>query len=240
MANLNPHLSTDCVIFSYDEQQLKVLLVDRGQPKENSHPQNHHNLKLPGGLVYNNELLKDAAARILKELTSLENIKLMQFDVLDSLDRMGNEADRKWLEKSTGLSIDRVVSIAYYGIISPGAIKLNHQQSYWVEMNQTHNLPFDHEKIIHGALTAIRQSLKRDGTIFDLLDEKFTINQLQNLIAIFYGQDPDSRNFRKKIKKLDFIVPLDEKQSNVAHKPARLFRFDKERFAQFSNTRIIF
>lgn len=239
MVGLNPHLSTDCVIFSYNDHQLKVLLVER-EMGNNNKTNIHSDLKLPGGLVYNDELLKDAAARILKDLTCLKNVTLVQFDVLDSLNRMHNVEDRKWLEQTTGLSIERVVSIAFYGIISESASTICNARSHWVELNQTHNLPFDHEDIINRALTSIRQCLKRDGLIFDLLAEKFTINQLQNLIAVFYDEAPDSRNFRKKIKKMDFIVPLNEKQTNVAHKPAQLFRFDKERFTQFSNTRIIF
>jgi 8-oxo-dGTP diphosphatase len=238
MASLNPHLSIDCVIFSYDEKQLKVLLVERDLPGEKN--QSHNDLKLPGGLVYNHELLKDAAARVLKELTCLMDISLVQFDVLDSLDRMHNESDRRWLEITTGLSIDRVVSIAFYGIIHADQAALCNAQSHWVEMSQIHNLPFDHEDIIRRALAGIRHRLKREGTVFSLLDEKFTINQLQNLIRIFYNEEQDSRNFRKKIKKMDFIVALDEKQSNVAHKPAQLFRFDSNKFKKFNNNRIIF
>ncbi len=240
MNKLNPHLSVDCVIFGVDNQRLRVLLVDRdtkGQPAETY---DHNRLKLPGGLVFNNELLSDAATRVLEELSGMKKTTLYQFDVLDSLNRMGNEADRVWLEETTGLSIERVVSIAYYGIVESSVINSCNQNSHWVEMNQTHNLPFDHEDIIQGALTAIRQRFKRDGLIFGYLPEKFTINQLQNLISVFYDEEPDSRNFRKKIKKLDFIVALNEKQKNVAHKPAQLYRFDPDKFAQFSNNRIIF
>jgi len=240
MNKLNPHLSVDCVIFGVENQQLKVLLVDREFSGQMNGPEDHHRLKLPGGLVYNDELLSDAAVRILQELTGMQKIKLHQFDVLDSLNRMGNEADRIWLEKVTGLSIDRVVSIAYYGIAESYLINSCNENSHWVELNQTHNLPFDHEEIIQRALTTLRQSLKRDGLIFTYLPEKFTINQLQSLISVFYDEDPDSRNFRKKIKKLDFIVPLNEKQTNVAHKPAQLYRFDPDKFSLFSNNRIIF
>lgn len=240
MKSLNPHLSVDCVIFGIENQQLKVLLVDREFSGQMNGPEDHHRLKLPGGLVYNDELLSDAAARVLQELAGMKKIKLHQFDVLDSLNRMGNEADRVWLEKLTGLSIERVVSIAYYGIVDAYLINSSNENSHWVEMKDIHNLPFDHEDIIQRALTTLRQSLKRDGLIFSYLPKKFTINQLQSLISVFYGEEPDSRNFRKKIKKLDFIVPLNEKQTNVAHKPAQLYRFDPDKFSLFSNNRIIF
>jgi 8-oxo-dGTP diphosphatase len=239
MAIINPHISTDCVIFSHDEKMLKVLLVER-DPGNTPVGEDFHNvLKLPGGLVYNNEILKDAAARILKELTCLQKVPLVQFDVLDSLDRM-HEPDRIWLEKTTGVKIDRVVSIAFYGIVNGVDSALCNNHSHWVELSQIHNLPFDHEDIIQRALRTIRMSLKKDALLFDILPEKFTIFQLQNLVSVFYGIEFDSRNFRKKIKKMDFIVPLEEKQSMVAHKPARLYRFDRIRFNNFSNTRVTF
>jgi 8-oxo-dGTP diphosphatase len=240
MAQLNPHISADCVIFGFNDQHLKVLLVERDMIRGSQTTQQALGLKLPGGLVYNDELLIDASARILKELTGLTNVRLTQFGVLDSLARMENEADRLWLEQTSGMTIDRVISIAYYGITELDQYTTIHPTSRWVTLDLTHNLPFDHEEIINKALIFIRQSLKREGMVFELLGEKFTINQLQNLLELFYEEKTDSRNFRKKIKKMDFIVPLDEKQTNVAHKPAQLFRFDQQRFAQFRNTRIIF
>jgi len=240
MAQLNPHISADCVIFGFNDQHLQVLLVERAMVRGEQPTLQPPHLKLPGGLVYNDELLIDASARILRDLTGLTKVRLTQFGVLDSLARMENEADRLWLEQTSGMTIDRVISIAYYGIVDLNEINVIHPTSHWVPLDQTHNLPFDHEEIISRALIFIRQSLKRDGLIFELLGEKFTINQLQNLLEIFYEEKSDSRNFRKKIKKMDFIVALNEKQKNVAHKPAQLFRFDQECFAQFNNTRIIF
>jgi 8-oxo-dGTP diphosphatase len=239
MSVINPHISADCVIFRHDERSLKVLLVERDPGNMHTGDDFHRLLKLPGGLVYNNELLKDAASRILKELTCIENVPLIQFDVLDSLDRM-HEADRQWLEKVTGVQIDRVVSIAFYGIIDISRSQVCNTHSHWVELSQIHNLPFDHEDIIQRALKTIRTSLMRDGLLFDILPQKFTINQLQSLVSVFYDTEYDSRNFRKKLKKMDFIVPLEEKQTRVAHKPARLFTFDKEKFDNFNNTRVTF
>ncbi len=239
-AALNPHLSVDCVIFGYNDHSLSVLLVDREMPPAEKANSTYKDLKLPGGLIYNDELLIDAAARILEELTTLQGVKLNQFGVLDSLDRLSNEADRKWLEQTTGLTIDRVVSIAYYGIVSMKDLPESIPSAHWVDINNLDKLPFDHEKIICEALNVLRQHFKKEGLIFDILPEKFTIHQLQSTLAVFYGEKADSRNFRKKIKKMDFIVPLEEKQQNVAHKPAQLYRYDKRRFRQFSNNRINF
>lgn len=239
-SRLNPNISIDCVIFGYTEDDLSVLLVERQIKQPNGDTSGTTDLKLPGGLVYNDELLEAAAGRTLQELTTLKDIRLVQFGVLDSLDRMSNEADRIWLEQTTGLSIDRVVSVAFYGVVPLAEVAENIDFTHWVKLNNIHNLPFDHEKIIRQALEVLRQGLKRDGLVFDILPEKFTISQLQTLLSVFYDETSDSRNFRKKIRKLNFIVPLEEKQTNVAHKPARLYRFDKQLFKQFSNNRINF
>jgi 8-oxo-dGTP diphosphatase len=239
---LNPNISTDCVVFAYGQECLRVLLVEREFRLSKESNGVIHDLKLPGGLVYNDELLKDAATRILRELTGLEGVRLEQFDVLDSLQRMDNQFDKLWLEQTSGLNIDRVISIAFYGLVKfddPGISELK-KGSHWVEITNTQKLPFDHNEIISRALQTVRTKLRKDGIVFSLLPEKFTISQLQNIIKVFYDEDPDSRNFRKKIKKLDYIAPLAEKQKNVAHKPAGLFRFDKKRFQQFNNNRISF
>src|SRR6056297_3335462 len=120
---LNPNISVDVVIFAVDEKVLRVLLVDRQMGSEMqgvSHPMDS---KLPGGLVFNDELLIEASQRILSDLTGVEGIDLEQFDVLDSLERMNNEWDKKWLEKTSGVKIDRVVSIAFFGIAHYDRVK---------------------------------------------------------------------------------------------------------------------
>lgn len=239
---LSSNISTDCVIFSYGVDGLRVLLVERQYSAPQGTTPLIQDLKLPGGLVYNDELLKEAAQRILKELTGLEGISLKQFDVLDSLQRMNNNTDKLWLEHTSGLRVDRVISIAFYGLLKHDD---KHAQSLktgtrWVEVSKTEKLPFDHNEIILRALTDLRYRLKKEGTIFTLLPEKFAISELQEILALFYTEKRDSRNFRKKIKKFDYIIPLTEKQKNVAHKPARLYRFDKKKFQQFSNSKISF
>lgn len=237
-AKLNPNISIDTVLFGYNHHQLKVLLVERNIALP-GYDKKVEDLKLPGGLVYNDELLEEAAGRVLQDLTGIAGIKLTQFDVLDSLERM-SDVDRVWLEQTTGLTIDRVVSVAFYGITALKKIPTPGPKGKWIEPDEVEHLPFDHKDIIERALLTVRRSLIRDALIFDILPEKFTINDLQTLTEVFYGKKSDSRNFRKKIKKMDFIVALEEKQRNVAHKPARLFKFDKRKFKQFSNHRLTF
>ncbi len=234
-AQLNPHISVDCVVFGYNKQHLKVLLVERdlSQTGKNSSPM--HDLKLPGSLVFNDELLQDAAKRVLKDLTGLENIFLEQFDVLDSLDRISNKLDKEWLEQTTGLAIDRVISVAFYGIVhlENDVASAKTIQARWVPIDETDQLPFDHSEIIWRAYTLLRNRIINEDIAFDLLPKKFSIAELQQVMQVFMNTTLDSRNFRKKLKTMDYIVPLNEKQHFVAHKPAQLYKFDKRRYQQY-------
>ena len=234
-SQLNPHISVDCVVFGFSPNGIKVLLVKRELDKLNESPTPSYDLKLPGSLVYNDELLDDAASRVLKELTGIENVFLERFEVLDSLDRMKNQKDKEWLESTTGLTIDRVISVAYFGLVNLADSELNglSERSKWVTLESANQLPFDHSKIIQRARELLLHRAGTEPIAFDLLPEKFTIFQLQQVLEVFNGSGIDSRNFRKKLKTLDFIVPLAEKQTNVAHKPAQLYKFDKKRFMQF-------
>lgn len=234
-SQLNPHISVDCVVFGFSPNGIKVLLVKRELDKLNESPTPSYDLKLPGSLVYNDELLDDAASRVLKELTGIENVFLERFEVLDSLDRMKNQKDKEWLESTTGLTIDRVISVAYFGLVNLADSELNglSERSKWVTLESAIQLPFDHSKIIQRARELLLHRAGTEPIAFDLLPEKFTIFQLQQVLEVFNGSGIDSRNFRKKLKTLDFIVPLAEKQINVAHKPAQLYKFDRKRFMQF-------
>lgn len=235
LRQLNPHISVDCVVFGYGHNGMKVLLVERNMPTLLDTGHSGTDLKLPGSLVYNDELLHDAAKRILLELTGLENIFLERFDVLDSLDRISNSKDREWLEQTTGMAIDRVISVGYYGLASldNGETIPRKVNARWVTLDQTNKLPFDHSEIIMKAHALLKERLITGDLVFRLLPKKFTIKELQQILQVCTGEKLDSRNFRKKIKNLEFILPLEEKQARVAHKPARLYKFDKKRFTQF-------
>lgn len=231
---LNPNISVDCVVFGFDRDCLRVLLVEREIVFHGDTEKTVRDYKLPGSLVYNEELLKDAARRVLHDLTGIGGICLERYDVLDSLERMDNRVDRQWLEQTTGLSIERVVSVAFFGLVNmndPLVSKVK-DGARWMDLDETKQLPFDHSAIIERALAVLQQRLRVDATAFGLLPEKFTIAGLQQVFEVIGGEKLDSRNFRKKLKNLHFIVPLREKQRNVAHKPARLYSFDHKRFLQ--------
>lgn len=231
MQKLNPHISVDCVIFGFDGENLKVLLIKR----EIRDPENNGNtiidFKLPGNFITDEEDLEIAACRILHELTGLKNIYLKQLWVFGSPSRISKERDIKWLRETTGLPIERVVTVAYYSLIKIGESQedlVSKNDALWVKLNDISDLALDHFEILQKGLKTLRSRLQNEPVGFELLPKKFTIRQLQNLYEIILGRDLDNRNFRKKILKAQYLVPTIDKEKEVAHKPARLFMFDKQ------------
>jgi 8-oxo-dGTP diphosphatase len=223
-ANLNPHVSVDCVVFGFNERKLKVLLIEREKiPKINL---KGHKLKLPGSLISEAEDLDISAARTLHELTGLNNIYLKQFKVFSAPDRLSPPEDLLWLRKTTGLKVERVVTVAYYSLIKISESNTT-ERTIWHPVNEIPELIFDHNLIINKALAVLRKEIRSEPLCFEMLPKKFTIRQMQNLYEAILGEKLDNRNFRKKIRPLEFLLPLEEKEKEVNHKPAQLYKFDR-------------
>ncbi|MDP4187701.1 MAG: NUDIX domain-containing protein [Bacteroidota bacterium] len=225
---LNPHISVDCVIFGFDYRNLKVLLVEMND--ENIAGSTHHSLKLPGDLIAENEGLEEAAARVLCELTGLKDIYLKHFNVFGSPGRIQEGPDLEWLRKTSGMPVKRIVTVAYYALVK---IEESNTDSYefkthWLNVNDVPALAFDHNEILGSALNSLRMQIRTEPLGFELLPQKFTKRQLQQIYEVILGVKLDNRNFRKKIANLKYIVSLNEKEKDVSHKPALLYRFDKE------------
>ncbi len=228
MLKLNPHISVDCVIFGFDGENLKVLLIKR---KIKSLNKEVIDFKLPGDFITDEEDLETAASRVLQELTGLSNIFLKQLWVFGSPRRIGKERDIKWLRETTGLPIERVVTVAYYSLIKISESQqelVNKNDAVWMKLGEIAVLAFDHYEILQKGLKTLRKRLQNEPIGFELLPQIFTIRQLQNLYEIILGERLDNRNFRKKILKAEYLVPTNNKEKDVAHKPARLFMFDKD------------
>ncbi len=237
---LNPHISVDCVVFGFDGEKLKVLLLKRKYQLDNDGKDFVIDYKLPGDFITDEEDLDSAANRILRELTGLGNIYLRQFRVFGSPDRISQERDLRWLRETTGLPVERVVTVAYYSLIKIDESRrepAEQNNAGWFALSDISDLAFDHALILREGLRTLRKKLQYEPVGMQLLPRKFTIRQLQNLYEIIMGRALDNRNFRKKVLKADYLIGLDEKETGVAHKPARLFRFDKkvynDRFNQF-------
>ncbi len=225
----NNHISVDCVVIGFDGEQIKVLLLQRVGEEQG---EVFHDMKLPGSLIYMDEDLDEAAARVLNELTGLKNVNLVQFKAFGSKDRTKNPKDVHWLERAQQAKVERIVTVAYLSLVKiDRALKrdLEDFQGCWVSLPDIKDLAFDHNLIIREAMLYIRQYLEfNPSALFDLLPRKFTAAQLRTLYELIQGKVIDVRNFHKKISQMEYVVPLEEKQQGVAHRAARFYRFDKK------------
>ena len=223
---IHTYVSVDCVVFGFDNNQLTILLVQFSRDQSGD-----KNLKLPGSLIYDQEDVDDAAQRILFELTGIKRVNLRQFRCFASPDRVRHPADMKWLGRAYQSGIDRLITVAYLSI---GKIdrKLKNISRFkltqWCRLDELPALPFDHNRIVEEARIEIRRWIDHDPVIiFDLLPSKFTISQLHALYEAAYNRKIDVRNFHKKVKRMEYVIPLEEKQTDVKHRAARFYRFDK-------------
>jgi hypothetical protein len=235
MTQLNPYISTDCVVLGFDSEKLKVLLVKR----DNEAALDATTYKLPGNLIQSDEDIDNSASRVLKELTGLGNIFLKPFKVFGRPDRINaHYEDMQWLQRTSGLAVDRVVSVAYYSLIKLNSTSSNQvvmEGASWFDINQMPSLAFDHAEIIADALVQIQRELRFEPLVFELLPKKFTLRQLQTLYEVILNKTFDNRNFRKKISRWPFLIDLDEKQEKVPHKPASFYKFDRKIYEKVRN-----
>ncbi|MBX9852530.1 MAG: NUDIX hydrolase [Cytophagaceae bacterium] len=208
-------ISIDCVIFGFDETGLKILLIKRaGEPQKGK-------WALPGGFVQTNEDLDSSAKRILKELTGLSNIYLDQLYTFGEVDRY---------------PLRRVISIAYYALVKIRDYNLkasaNAKEAIWHPIDQAPKLVFDHNKILNNGIEKLRNNVRFHPIGFELLPKKFTLSQLQQLYEAILDKALDKRNFRKKILSMDLLINLNESQQGVAHRAAKLYQFDKNKYKE--------
>lgn len=221
-------LSVDNVVFGFDGHQLQVLLIRQGLPGQDMGPDRFH-MAVPGDLIYPDEGLDEAAYRILSNLTSLQGIFLKQFRAFGAPERVFGKKDREWLTRMRPHPERRVVTIGYYSLVAmaeytprPSSFA---SQAEWCPLSELPRLAFDHNDIVSAGLLQLREDVVHHNIIFELLPEKFTLGQLQRLHEIILDKRLDKRNFRKNVKRMQGVVPLDERQEGVLHKPAQLYTY---------------
>ncbi len=204
-------LSIDCLVFGFQNSKLEVLLVEHGEGIIKG------KWALPGGWVNYNENIDDAAYRILKDLTGVDHLFLNQLHAFGEVERYPKK---------------RVITIAYIALTKPENYQLipgfTASDARWADVNEIKSLPYDHIKILESGLENLRRRVRYEPIGFNLLPEKFTLLQLQELYEAILSIKLDKPNFRRKIMKMDLLISCDEKQEGVSHRAASLYRFDKD------------
>ena len=230
----NPHISVDCVVFGFDGEKLKVLLIERRLEEQvDEQSELYNDKKLPGSIILNDEDIDDAASRVLNELTGLKNIYLSQFKSFGNPARTNNPRDILWLERTTQLKIGRIVTVAYVALIKIDrklVFNADDSSANWYDVNEIAKmtLAFDHNKIIQPGLEHIRHRVDVEPhLLFELLPKKFAISQLRILHDVLHQTRSDVRNFQKKVSQMPYLVMLDETEEGVPHRAARLYKYKK-------------
>jgi len=201
----NIAVSVDCVIFGYDNKELKVLLIK-------SDLEEFTGLwSLLGDLVRPDENIESAPYRVLKERTGLDDVYLDQVRTFGDVARHPS---------------GRVITTAYYSLIDikHHKLRLTHNELHWHKVDDIKRLAFDHKRILDTSLERLREQVMEHPIIFNLLPEKFSLRELQDLYQSILGVSLDRRNFRKKIAHKDWLLDLDEMESDVPHRPGKLYK----------------
>ncbi len=205
----NIAVSVDCVILGYSDKDLKVLLIK-------SDLEEFEDLySLLGDLVNPYEDIESASYRILKERTGLDDVFLEQVQAFGSIGRHPS---------------GRVITITYYSLIDikHHKLMLDNNELHWHSVNDIGKLAFDHKLILDTCMNRLRQQVMENPIVFNLLPEKFSLRQLQELYESILGIELDRRNFRKKIMLKDWLKDIEEMEDDVPHRPGKLYMLKKQ------------
>lgn len=228
--NYLKHISLDCVIFGFHENQLKVLLLQMKYSRE---------WALPGGFVKNEESFEEAAKRVLQERTGLNNIFLQQFSVFSDPQRSKfNPAVKDLQESGTDPNLEwfsqRFISAGFYALVDFEKVHplpdFFSDHCEWKALEQIEDLMMDHRKILNKALETLRIQLSYQPIGFNLLPEKFTMPELQKLYETILDKSLDRRNFQRKILSWKILNKLDERKKGGAYKAPYLYKFNIENY----------
>ena len=207
-------VSVDCIIFGFNGNSLQVLIGKRQMDPGRGE------WSLYGGFVGQDEDLEDAANRVILELTGMKGLYIRQVGAFGRIDRDPGE---------------RVISVAYCALINVKDYddKLRaHHNLEWVSLSELPQLYSDHNQMIHNAISQIRRRISKEPLSFKLLPDLFTLTQLQHVFEAVMGEELDKRNFRKRIKDIDFIEKTDLVDKVSSKRGATLYHFNKKAYEE--------
>lgn len=205
-------VAVDCVIFGFDSDTLKLLLIKRGfEPQKNK-------WSLMGGFVQPNEGLDSAASRILEQLTGLSGVFMEQLFAFGDPRRD---------------SMERTISVVYYALVDIGQYKKQLSEDFhaeWLPLTEIPQLIFDHNQMVEMARERLQYKAALHPILFELLPVRFTIRQLLDLYESVYGKELDKRNFIRKLQSSKLIIRQKEKEKGSSKKGAFFFKIDKRKY----------
>lgn len=214
------YVSVDCIIFGFDEGELRVLICRRQMDPGRGE------WSVYGGFVRNDESVDEAAMRVLKSLTGIEHLYMRQVGAFGKVDRDPGE---------------RVVSIAYYALINVKDYDDALREQYglrWVSIDKLPPMYSDHTTMIDKARRMMKEKIKCEPISFNLLPPLFTLTQFQHLYEAVLGETVDKRNFRKKVKEMDFIEKTDQIDKTTSKRGAYLYKFNRKAYWEDPNFRL--
>jgi 8-oxo-dGTP diphosphatase len=166
---------------------------------------------LLGDLVRTDEDIDEASYRVLRERTGLHDVYLEQVHTFGDLERHPS---------------GRVITVAYYALINTknNKLQLTHNELSWHDVNKLKKLAFDHKLILDTCLQRLQERVLEHPIVFNLLPEKFSLRELQDLYEAILGVELDRRNFRKRIVLKDWLIDLNEMEEDVPHRPGKLYK----------------
>ncbi len=210
------HVTVDCTIIGFDDNELKVLLI-------RSDLEMYKNLwSLLGDNIDDDENLDTAAYRILKERTGMTNVYLEQVKAFSKPDRHPG---------------GRVLTVAYCSLLNTQhhELMIHDNELHWHSFSSIEELAFDHIEILKECHKWLQKRIQEHPLGFNLLPEKFSLRELQNLYEAILGIRMDRRNFRKKFASMKLLIDTGELETDVPHRPGKLYKFNFEKYEKQKN-----
>lgn len=205
-------VAIDCIIFGFDGEELKLLLIKRGFEPEKGQ------WSLMGGFVQKNETFEESADRVLKQLTGLSGVYMEQLHSFSKIDRD---------------PIERTISVAYFALIDIHKYQTQISAEFhpeWFSLNKLPELIFDHMEMVNMAKKKLRYKAALHPLLFELLPDRFTLPKLQSLYESVYETEFDKRNFSRKLLSTSLLIKLKEKEKESSKKGAYYYRLDKRKY----------
>lgn len=206
-------ITVDCLIFGFEDNKLKVLLIRSDLAAFEG------KWSLLGDVVHADEDLDAAPYRVLRERTGMDDVYL---ELVDAFGKIGRHPG------------GRVITLAYCSLlnIQHHQLSITDNELHWHDVRSLGDMAFDHKKILDKGYRWLQKRIQEHPLGFNLLPEKFSLRELQNLYEAILNVDLDRRNFRKKLFSMDFLIDTGEYEQDVKHRPGKLYQFDFEKYQQ--------